>query len=83
MPSTRIQPNQMPLQSSNDGSVSSLPIKVTITRYGDYATVRFAQARRLLFEAEVTLDLADYLSESLAQPTSPVWPKIRPMAGPL
>jgi hypothetical protein len=67
MLSTRIQSGQMALQSSDDGSVGSRPVKVTITRYSDYATVCFAQAKRVLFEAEVTLDLADYLSRSLAQ----------------
>jgi hypothetical protein len=68
MLSTRIDLNEQPEnQSEQLASACTAPIKVTITTHQGYATIRFAQKNRLLFEAELAPAVAAYLSEALAQ----------------
>jgi hypothetical protein len=63
MLNTRIEPEECP---STRLQQPQKPIKIAIVQHDGYATIRFSQSSRLLFEADLAPAVAAYLCEALA-----------------
>jgi hypothetical protein len=62
MLSTRTEPEEWPNTCSDR---PQKPIKIAIVQHVGYATIRFSQSSRVLFEADLAPAVAAYLCEAL------------------